>query len=290
MRFSKLLITVLAMTGMLFGLPESAIAEEQSGSIGIEGTIISPAPTNPATIAIPTNGQEFTDLPITVSGLCVDGLLVKVFKNNIFSGSAECQNGSYSVQIDLFIGVNELVARVYDSLDQAGPDSNLVTVTFSDSRQGAGPRVSLSSNFAKRGANPGSTLTWPIILSGGIGPYAVSVDWGDGKEPDLISLAFPGPFDIEHVYDNPGIYNIIIKATDNNGGVAFLQLVGVANGPLSQDLGDPAEGEGPERVVTRIIWQPAAFLIPFLISIFWLGKRYELHVLRKRIERGERPF
>lgn len=263
----------------------------QDGAIGVQGTLSTPPPTQGATITVPTNGQGFNTLPITVSGLCPNDLLVKVFKNNVFAGSVMCENGSYSLIIDLFNGQNELVARVFDALDQPGPDSNVVTVVYTDTRQGTTSRVTLTSNFAKRGANPGQELVWPIIISGGQGPYAVSVDWGDGKTPDLISQEFPGTFEIKHIYDSPGVYNIVIKATDKNGGIAFLQLVGVANGALSQDnAGQDGGGDGAATIQTRILWQPAAILIPLIISTFWLGKKYELKVLRKKIEQGERPF
>lgn len=277
---------------MLIAVPVFAQSQNpQNGAIGVQAQLSSPPPTQGATIAIPTNGQGFNTLPVTVSGLCPNDLLVKIFKNNVFAGSVMCQNGSYSIIIDLFNGQNELVARVYDSLDQAGPDSNIVTVVYTDSRSGTASRVSLTSNFAKRGANPGQNLVWPIILSGGEGPYAISVDWGDGKTPDLISQEFPGTFDINHVYDRPGVYNIVIKATDKNGGVAFLQLVGVANGALSQENdGAGSADEAGTTTQIRILWQPAAIMIPLLLSTFWLGKKYELKVLRKKIEQGERPF
>jgi hypothetical protein len=275
----------------MVAVPVSAQVENPKGtSVGLQGKISKPPPTIGASIAVPGNGQTFNSLPITVSGLCPNDLLVKVFKNEVFAGSVQCKNGSYSLIIDLFNGQNELVARVYDDLDQAGPDSNKVTVTFSDPRQGTASRVTLSTNFAKRGANPKETLTWPIIISGGSGPYAVSVDWGDGKPPDLLSQPFPGTFDIKHVYDSPGIYNIIVKATDRDGGTAYLQLVGIANGALSQDNGQGSGGAGTTKPQIRLLWQPAAILIPFIISTFWLGKKYELHVIRKKIEHGERPF
>lgn len=288
-------LSLLALGGWLFvGAANNPVhaQSQQSGSVGIEGRISSPPPTQAATISIPTNGQSFTSLPVTVSGLCPGDVLVKLFKNNVFAGSAQCANGSYSLIIDLFSGQNELVARVYDALDQSGPDSNIVNVTYNIPSQAVQSRVSLTSNFAKRGANPGQQLTWPIILAGGTGPYAISVDWGDGKTPDLISQSFPGTFNIEHVYDNPGIYNIIIKATDKNGGVAFLQLVGVANGPLSQTNTGSTDGDD-NAVATpapRILWQPAALMIPLIFSTFWLGKKYELKLIRKKIERGDRPF
>lgn len=277
-----------------------AIENPQDDSVGITGKIPSPPPNRGASISLPRDGQTFTANPVTVSGICPDGLLIKVFKNNVFAGSVQCKGGSYSIVIDLFSGTNELIARVYDALDQPGPDSNKVTVNYVDNRTGAASQVSLTTNFAKRGANPKEELIWPIILSGGIGPYAISVDWGDGTPPDLISQQFAGTLNIKHKYESPGIYNIVIKATDKNGGTAYLQLVGVANGQLNQETGQNGSngsgggsgsangGSGTPQA--KVLWQPAALAVPFVFSTFWLGKKYELRMLRKKIERGDRPF
>ncbi len=273
------------------GIPQSAFAAQEQGSVGMEGRISAPPPAQAATISIPRSGQTFNTLPVTVSGICPNGLLVKLFKNNVFAGSTQCNNGSFSMIIDLFDGQNELVARVYDALDQAGPDSNAVQVTFNNERPTFGGRVSLSSAIAKKGTNPGQKLSWPISVSDGEAPYAISVDWGDGKTPDLLSRQFAGNFDIEHVYDNPGVYNIVIKATDKNGGTAYLQLVGVANGALSQeDDSSKKEDAGSTTVKQTLLWWPAAIFIPLIIATFWLGSRHRLHVLKKKIERGDRPF
>lgn len=273
---------------------------EQSGSVGLSGTISAPPPQTGATITVPTNGQRFTEVPIPVRGTCPTGLLVKLFKNNVFAGSVQCENGSYEINIDLFTGENELIARVYDDLDQPGPDSNVVTVFFVDNRAGAGSRVSVTSNFAKRGANPGQTITWPITISGGSGPYAISVDWGDGSPPDLFTEAFPGNINLSHIYESPGIYNIVVRVSDSDGNVAFLQLVGVANGPLSQvgPDGQPLSQAGQDNGIaffasgsnTVLVWWPATLTIPFVITTFWLGKKHMVRVMKKRIERGEHPF
>jgi hypothetical protein len=272
----------------------SAFAQTtESGSVGLTGTISAPAPTQGATISFPRSGQDFTELPITVTGICPSGLLVKLFKNNVFAGSAVCSNGSFSIQADLFSGQNDLVAKVFDDLDQPGPDSNTVTVTFTDTRTGTGSRVSLTTNYAKRGATPGSTLFWPITISGGTGPYALSIDWGDGTPADLQSQSFPGNVELKHVYESAGVYNIIVKVSDADGNVAYLQLVGVGNGPLSQTNADGSTSESSAALgtpQTKILWQPAAITIPFIISTFWLGKKYAISMLKRRIARGERPF
>lgn len=258
----------------------------QSGSVGLEGTISSPPPSRAATITNPGNGRAFSTLPITVNGLCPDGTLVKLFSNNIFVGSAECKNDTFTLQIDLFNGQNDLIARVYDDLDQAGPDSNTVTVTFNDAQLSVfGNRVSLTSNFARKGANPGQTLNWPIILSGGAGPYALSVDWGDGKPATLRSLPFAGPFNIDHIYDSAGVFRIIVKVTDVNGTAAYLQLVGVSNGTVATS---GTNSNGKENVITitktQILLWPSLIAIPLILLTFWIGRRYELLSLRKRIE------
>ncbi len=294
--------SVAAFFLVLGASPTSAQSSdpEQSGSVGLTGTISAPPPTEGARISNPSNGQSFTEVPVPVRGSCPTGLLVKLFKNNVFAGSQQCENGSFAIDIDLFTGENELVARVFDDLDQPGPDSNIVTVNFIDNRAGAGTRVSVTSNFAKRGVNPGQTLTWPIIISGGSGPYAISVDWGDGTSPDLLSEPFPGNIDIQHIYEAAGVYNIVVKVSDNNGNVAFLQLVGVANGPLSQvgPDGQPLANAGQDDSIeffasggnTVLVWWPATLTIPFVITTFWLGKKHMVRVMKKRIQQGEHPF
>lgn len=302
LKFSWVLVVIL-LAGPSVGRVRAATSS--SGAVGIEGTISTPPPSTGATISLPRDGAVFDNIPITVSGLCSGDVLVKLFKNNVFAGSVQCQNGSFSLSSDLFAGRNELLARVFDALDQAGPDSNVVAVEYNQPAAGAASRPSLTSVFAKKGANPGETITWPIILSGGEGPYAVSVDWGDGKPPDLSSIQFAGSFNIQHAYEKPGVYNIIVKVGDKNGQVAFLQLVGVANGALSQDnsvTGNASRGKltggsgqasanaNLDAPKVKILWQPAAVVLPFLASTFWLGKRYELLALRRKIEKGNRPF
>jgi len=269
-----------------------AVENPQSNGVGVQGTISAPPPTQAATVVSPANGAVFTTLPVTVRGLCPNGLLVKVFKNNVFSGSVACQNGSYSIQIDLFSGQNDLVARVYDSLDQAGPDSNQAQTTFNDSatKPDVGARVSLTSNYARRGANPGQDVTWPIIISGGTAPYAISVDWGDGTAADVYTQTTPGEFIIKHKFDQAGQYRALIKAADKNGIVAYLQLTAIGNGVVADSNVAGATADKTTTTRTVVLWQPAAIAIPLIASTFWLGKRYELKRVKTRLSRGEHPF
>lgn len=288
-RLIRLSVLAFSFWLLAFGLAPLALAATQDGSVGIEGVIPADPPSQAPTINIPSNGQNFNTLPINVSGLCKSDLLVQVFKNNIFAGSVTCAGGSYSMQIDLFDGKNDLVARQYDALNQASPDSNLVSVTFSTGFAASGPRLSLTTLYAKRGADPGTVLTWPITLSGGKGPYAISIDWGDQSKTDLISRAEPGNIDLEHTYNKSGIYNIVIKATDSSGQTAFLQVVGVANGPIQQSAAGGNTITATTPALPIFFWIILALLFPILLSTFWLGKKHQLQKIRDNLRRGKSP-
>jgi hypothetical protein len=292
------LTALIAAAIVIIGVSASslpAFAATRSGSVGLEGTVPGPPPSQGATISDPPNGKNFTTLPITVQGICVGDVLVKLFKNGVFSGSAQCTNGHYSIISDLFDGRNDLVAHVYDAFDQEGPVSNTVTVTYTPEKGTVGNRVAITSLYAKRGSNPKESLSWPFTISNGVGPYAVSIDWGDKKSADLISEQFPGDFTAKHTYDDSGIYNVIVKVTDHNGVTSFLQVVAIANGPIKQDNNSSSTtGNGTNTTVTpgsqQIVWWPAAVLIPVTITTFWLGKRHQLHLIRKKLASGDRPF
>jgi len=261
--------------------------ETSSGSIGVEGKISTAAPSQAATITTPGNGSTFSAIPVAVNGICPNGLLIKIFSNNVFVGSAICTNGSYALQINLFNGLNDLIARDFDALDQAGPDSNIASVYFNDVQViQFGTHVLLTSENAERGAPPGTQITWPIILSGGNGPFAMSVDWGDGSPTDLFTQANDGTINITHTYNSSGVYRVIVKAADKNGGEAFLQLVAVSTGS-SQSNATGGTGSGSNNITTKVdfIWWPAVAIVPLIFIAFWAGRREELYALRRQLER-----
>ena len=291
-RLLGLAASVLTFLLLTAGTPVAALGSSQnpqSSALGLEATVPGNPPTQAATIAIPHSGQVFTSIPITVSGLCKSGLLVKIFSNNVFVGSTTCSNGSYSLKVDLFSGRNDLVARVYDALDQAGPDSNVVSVTFDDAQFiQFGTHVSVSSTYARRGADPGSVLIWPITISGGRAPYAISADWGDGNGPDLRTAGFAGTLNISHTYTQAGVYTIVVKVTDTNNTSAYLQLVGVGNGQINGSL----TNNTPATTITRnvVLWQPLLVAVPLMLLTFWLGQKYELYSIRRTIEAGRQQM
>lgn len=276
---------VVACLALFQGTQASAInqlpiPEPIPGSYGVEATKVQDPPTATATITIPSSGATFTDSPTTVSGLCQDGLLVQVYNNNVMVGSVVCTSGSFSMQVTLYPGTNDISAVMFDDLEQAGPQSLITSVTYNNSRLVAfGQAVTLTSNYGRRSSPAGTRLEWPLQLSGGSGPYAFSIDWGDGEAAELRSQPTAGTLTISHVYKKAGIYQVNITVTDVNQVTAFLQVTAVASG-------QPEAVAGSESTMTTrtvVLWVPLIIALVMLIPAFWLGRRSQLVSLRNKM-------
>lgn len=256
------------------------------GSYGVEATKTQAPPTQGATITTPGSGTTTATSPITVNGICPNGLLVQIFNNGVMVGSVMCANGSFSLQVSLFAGANELSAIVYDDLEQAGPTSNLVTVNYTDTRFTAfGSLITLTSSYGRRSAPAGNQLTWPLQLSGGTGPYAFSIDWGDGSKPELKSQALAGVVNIAHIYKKAGIYPVNITVTDANGVSAFFQVIAVASGKVdaATAAGANSDTKAAPTPKVEVLWVPAAIALVLLLPTYWLGRRSQLVSLRNKM-------
>lgn len=259
--------------------------DPKPGSYGLEATKTQPPPKTGATITTPGNGASYSESPITVSGICPNGLLVQVYNNDVMVGAVMCSGGSFSIQVSLFAGTNEISAIVYDDLGQAGPRSNVVTVEYTDTSFTAfGEQMTLTSSYGRRAAPAGDVLTWPLQLSGGTGPYAFSIDWGDGSKPELKSVALAGVVDISHTYKKAGIYQVNITVTDVNGVSAFLQLVAVSNGQVDGST-QTTEDTQAEATATppEILWIPTAIALVLLLPSYWLGRRSQMVSIRHKM-------
>ncbi len=269
----------------------------ESGSVALGGTVPKAPPTVASTITNPKSGQRFGESPITVSGTCTKGTLVEVFKNNIFAGSSPCDdNGKYSLQIDLLYGRNVLFSRVYDVLNQAGPDSKKITVFYDASAAQADPFTSLNFNDAQlllntnavyRGAFPGQDISVPVEILGGTAPFAINLEWGDANN-NIYSRKTNNTFNASHAYEKPGTYQITLQSTDAEGRVAFLTVAAVVNGQvLASGSSDQSSASGglfgnsPLVAQMLTLWPLYTALVGIVIA-FWLGERREKRVLASR--------
>ncbi len=118
---------LIALSAILAaGVSVSTLADSQ-----LSLTVLGPPPTVAATIDQPVDGDHFAVSSQTVRGTCPVGLMIEIYRNNIFAGSTLCDSGGlYNLVITLTSGQNDLVARDLDGLNQYGPDSAMVTVFY----------------------------------------------------------------------------------------------------------------------------------------------------------------
>ncbi len=288
-----LFISLTVLIQLLFVSVAFASQQTQSGSIAVSGTVNAPPPTNPPTIDQPGNNSQFNSNPVSIVGTCDTGLIVKIFRNDAFAGSGMCTNSGYSVAITLAVGSNTILARQYDSLDQASPDSNTITLTLTNPSNVSPSPVTPSTNVtsgsaaasvsnllvmtdsSQHSALSGNTLTFPVIISGGVSPYAVSVSWDDGDEL-ILARTTSDKFNVGHVYKKAGTYKVVIRVSDASGQQAyteFIVTIGGANNPahIKESIGH----------FVNLTWPLAGILVTGG-AMFFIGAQAEEKLLRKR--------
>ncbi len=259
----------------------------QSGSVGLTGTVNGPPPSAAATILTPGNGTATGTIPITVSGTCSANDFVSVTDNNAFTGATSCgSNGTYSLLVDLFAGNNTLVAQISDALGQYGPNSATINIrynapTLSLPGGQAGKQLFLQADTAVVAGDPGVQITRAATIVGGVAPYAVSWDWGDGTST-LQSMGESGPVSASHAYSRPGTYNVILKVSDANGNSAYLQMVTVVNGAAQKIGATGGQGLGAAAGTLVSSW-PLFGLGAFVVLAFWLGERRQIRKQRREM-------
>lgn len=290
--YLPLALLVLFAGIVLAGFTTSTLAASPppiANSIGLSGTLPKSPPTVAATISAPANQQHFTTSPVTITGTCPTGTLVEVFKNNIFAGSSPCDDqGNYSFKIDLLFGQNNLVARVFDVLNQAGPDSNTVTVFYDVTPVQTEPlgllnlsdrQLLLNTDAVYRGIFPNQLMNMPISILGGTPPFALNVQWGDASN-DVISRPDNEAFNAGHTYTKPGVYQVSIQASDSQQRAAFLQIAVIVNGqPTPIALASSTTPKATLMTRLLVLWPLYAMAATVVVS-FWMGEQREKRVLR----------
>lgn len=271
------IITAVIFLSIIFLSTTLLHANPINGQVSVDGVVQAPPPDKAAVITVPKNGASFSSSPIDVKGTCVSGTTIELYKNGVFAGSAPCLEGSFSLKVDLLFGKNVLLAKTRDSLEQYGPDSKTVTVSFTSSVKisRSVSQLLLLIDAEYRGVFPGQVTTIKPGVFGGTPPYALKIDWGDSSE-EIVPRQTNGYFELSHTYQEAGTKQVKLQVSDSRKQNAFIQTVVIVNGRPSGG-GDVDSGErqtqelNKERSQTsKVIYLagPALFLSGIGAGIF----------------------
>lgn len=271
-----LLIIILAGVILFFSLASlEAAGVTKNSSLNVTATVPGDPPTRGAEITSPGDKTVMKKPLAIISGTCPSGTLVAIYNNGTFSSSTNCAtNDTFETTIQLSIRMNTVQAQNYDSLNQPGPVTSQIQISYepevAQTANPSTPTIALVNTPSDIKADPtiptipapqpteqpcfedprnvsltqllawspcitrnifiGERLEMPVILQGGIGPYALSVNWGDSDTSELFSFQQPGRHILSHVYSIPKSKNISLKLADAKGATYQMETVVEVNG------------------------------------------------------------
>lgn len=271
-------------------------------SFTVNAKVAAPLPTVPATITAPADQTHVSTPSITISGTCPADTYVKLYQGDVFSGLQVCGSSDsiYSFDVELQAGANSLYTRIFNVTDDEGPQSATITVWY-DVPAHATPAASTSSpastqplaiiaeDYQYHVYNAGQLITWTLHIEGGVAPYTLTVDWGDGTSTNS-SEADQTQFEISHSYDpstkGNTTYVIKLAARDTKGAKALLQLSAVVKAdslPISGAGGTTNDSVTNNPIPTwlKVAW-PSYAVVTLMTLSFWLGERQEVFTIFHR--------
>lgn len=259
----------------------------KADTLNVTAIIPAPLPSGPAIITYPHDQDHFATPVINVSGTCPPDSYVALYRNGIFSGTALCDNGAFTIQTSLVPGANQLQVKVYNKTDNEGPPSGPITVYYDLPAPGTPAPATpiplpplppgIQPSFLNLRAHPigmplyatypyryqthyaTDTWAWNLIIDGGSLPYKVIVDWGD-QTISTYENSGPSPT-LHHAYTKAGMYHPLIWVLDTEGNIAVLQLLAVVNEP--DDL--IADTVSPSQFPLRLLILLGIFILTIIV-------------------------
>lgn len=274
-------------------------ANPSSGSIQLSGVVNGPPPDSPAKITFPSSGFVAVNTQQEVRGTCLQDMYIEVYRSNIFAGMTQCSSeGTFQLIITLISGDNDIVAKTRDSLGRYGPDSERINVRYLPPISMAQPQNSQDSyqksllvytKAVQRGLILQQKFNLDYEIDGGVKPYTVSIDWGDGSANTLINHSDIGNFNASHSYSKAGQMTVRVSVIDSAGNQASIQAIVIVHditGPVTtmntcdyskfnssflQYCTKPTQLE----VAVNYIW-PALVVAVLMTASFWIGEKVML--------------
>lgn len=297
------ILFLLCVGVLMFGLTFRAIGASSTVSM----QITHPPLSEPAIITNPLDQARYTSPDISVKGTCPTNSYVKLYKNDLFNGSAQCLANTFEFTVTLGKNVNTLRVQAYNFSDEAGPVSSSITVFYAALTPSAAPNTAVP----RPSFSPANTSDSPLriiadytysvhksehpiqlnlALTGGAAPYAVAIDWNDGKITP-IARQDTSAFTTDHVYaKKPRIHTYVIKiaVSDLHGNTDYIQLMTVVDGEeVVSKSGSTSQTLTPTNTVDRLqsllkyIW-PVYIIVVLMVLCFYLGEREEYRILTRK--------
>jgi uncharacterized protein DUF4349/PKD domain-containing protein len=157
---------------------------------------------------------QYQDLNATLSSLVTEqGSLLKLLNQSTAINST-IQIESILQQTDAQI--NSIESQILQTVQLVNYATVSVTLETATKSPTPAPLLIKLSATPRTGLSPLS-VTFDAIVTGGVGPYVVNYNFGDGTSSEGQQLI--------HQFGEPGIYNVTVSATDQTGNVTLASVI-----------------------------------------------------------------
>lgn len=137
-----------------------------------------------------------------------------------------------------------------------------------------------------------SRIPLEVDVEGGVEPYKVTIDWGDGTTTK-INRKVSGNFVLDHLYSRTNgqnkAFNILMSATDSQNNQAFFQTIDVIRTPqpiVSSTINKNQfiSGSGTSistKTFEKYVWSVYG-LVSVMLLCFWLGERQQINNSKRK--------
>ena len=253
-------VIVQNVAPVLTGLSRSATTIDENGSLTLEGTFSDPGTLDPHTVRI-SWGDGTAEETLTLAAGVGSFSAAHLYQDDRPSGADE-----YTISV-----------RVNDGVVDSGPQATTIAVANVAPTFAA---LSLSATSAIEGTT--LTLTGDVNDVGTLDAHAVSVDWGDGTPLQAAVLGAGDLFNLTHVFNVPGSYQVVTTATDDDGGlvrdtrtvviadlapvIAPGSLGTVSEGGVLTRTGSFSDASGPEDTATATVRYDGGPALPLTLG------------------------
>ncbi|MFZ2544851.1 MAG: hypothetical protein WAW80_02655 [Candidatus Saccharimonadales bacterium] len=269
---------------MLAPIIMMALVGQLATAVDYQVTAVVPAvmPDGAPVITSPKDNSSINSGQVQITGTCPTSqplVIIAIYDNDVLAGSGQCMaDGTFSVSITLYVGNNTIVAIMHTMTGQIGAKSTIININrVSSIHQSFGIplRIIGSDVFLQISADGG--VVWRGQVVGGVAPYALKIDWGDGTT-DSYEITDQAEQMFPHTYKDRQFYKVIISVVDANGDAQSIQTT-------AGSLAEPILSVGSNNREIDFGALPFAMFVQLHIWQIYIGTFFAL-VFLWYLERG----
>lgn len=250
----------------------------QADDLLLTATVPAPIPAGAPTFTSPSDNTVTTTPSVQFEGTCpviTPAIVVVLYEGTTQLGSGICSaDGTFQITASLTPGLHSLVATVVTITNGVGESSPPFHITYRPTSASTGSGTDTVAPLDIISEKPFLTFSrqlpaeWSGRFAGGVPPYAITIDWGDGTIEHR-SVHGNDLQTFTHRYSRLQTYTVSITLSDQSGLSLTRQYVAVS--PASFPVGTSnAPNIGAMLDIVQIDPYSAIYLIYLCILLLML--------------------